>query len=151
MGFFIGPLAIFDWCVLGDDQRTNTIKTRVLKRLDYVFKLYYLFHTQKWTQFKGHVFSGKEINNNVIPIIFTKWTEVWFSIRNFLSWCFVVILLMQQKYEDVNSTPFCGRWRTRGPSWALHWIPKWHAWVTMRINLLFTRTLWRIVYFLMAY
>jgi hypothetical protein len=35
---FFNWTPLFDWCVVGDDQRTNVIKIFFLNKLDYLFK-----------------------------------------------------------------------------------------------------------------
>ena len=51
--FLIGHLNLINvW--LGEDQRTNIIKTHPSKRLDYyAFESYQLLHTHHWTQLGG--------------------------------------------------------------------------------------------------
>ena len=53
---FLNQTPIFDWCVVGEDQRTNTVEKHAQKRLDYIFQ--FLLCTPQ-TQLRGptYVFS----------------------------------------------------------------------------------------------
>lgn len=78
---------------LGEDHITNILKTHVKKRLYYVFRFYWLLHTQLWTQLGEHVYLDKVANKHAILIK----TDKRISIVN-------PIVLLMLYYRLANAT-----------------------------------------------
>ena len=111
--------------LLGEDQRTNIIKTHhVYKRLDYDFKFYYLpsaFNSEHdWEDLCIQLKNQKRCTTDKLNRIMVQYPiRFW--------WCFIIDLLMQHNFRCVN---LIGR---RWSTWKTDWLIPTFFIVVLRI------------------